>query len=215
MSSASCDEGAEAGELGDLALDEIADLVALVDDLPGIVLELLDAEGDALVLLVDVDDHGLDVVALLEDFARVVDLAGPAQVGDVDHAVDAFLEFDEGAVSGHVADLAVDGLADHVAVLDLVPRIGFELADAEGDFLLFLVDAENDGLDFLADVEHVGRTRDALGPGEFGDVDEAFDAFLDFDERAVGDEVGDLALDVGADREALLDLVPRDSSGSA
>ena len=38
------DKGAEAGELGDLAVDEIADLVALVDLLPRIVFELLDAE---------------------------------------------------------------------------------------------------------------------------------------------------------------------------
>ena len=40
-------------------------------------------------------------------------------------------------------------------------------------------------------------------------MDEAFDPFFEFHERAVGDEVGDLALDVGADRETLLDLVPR------
>ena len=47
----------------------------------------------------------LDLVTLLEHFARMIDLARPAHVGDVDHAVDAFLEFDEGAVGGHVADL--------------------------------------------------------------------------------------------------------------
>ena len=105
--------------------------------------------------------------------------------------------------------LPLNGLADHVAVLDLVPRIGLELADAEGDLLLFLVDAEDDGLDFLTDIEDVGRASDALGPGELGDVDEAFDAFLELDERAVGNEIGDLALDVGANGEALLDLVPR------
>jgi len=63
---------------------------------------------------------------------------------------------------------------------------GVELADAEADLLLFLVDAEHDGLDFLADGEDIGRTGDALGPGELGDVDEAFDAFFHFDECAVG-----------------------------
>ena len=71
-------------------------------------LELLDAEADALVGLVDVDDDRFDFVALLEDFGRVIDLAGPAHVGDVDHAVDAFFEFHERAVGGHVADLALD-----------------------------------------------------------------------------------------------------------
>ena len=150
MSSCELHERAEAGELRDFAFDEIADLVFRVDVLPRIVLELFDAEADALVGLVDVDDHGFDLVVLLEDFARVIDLAGPAQVGHVDHAVDAFLQFHERAVGGHVADLALDLLADGVALLDLVPRIGFELADAEGDLLLFLVDAEHDGFDFLA-----------------------------------------------------------------
>ena len=136
-------------------------------------------------------------------------------VGDVDHAVDAFFQLHERAVGGHVADRALDLLADLVAVLDLVPRIGLELADAEGDLLLFLVDAEHDGFEFLADGEHVGRARDALGPGEFGDVDEAFDAFFDFHERAVRHEIRDLALDLRADRETALRSLPKDSSGSA
>jgi len=103
--------------------------------------------------------------------------------------------------------LPVDGLADHVTVLDLIPGVGLELADAEGDFLLLLVDAQDDGFHFLADVKDIRGPGDALGPGEFGDVDEAFDPVLEFDERAVGDQVRDLALDVGADGEALLDLV--------
>ena len=101
--------------------------------------------------LVDVDDDGFDFVALLEHFGRVIDLAGPAHVGDVDHAVDAFFQFHERAVSGQVADRAFDLAADGELLLDLVPRIRLELADAERDLLLFLVDAEDDGFDFLAD----------------------------------------------------------------
>ena len=180
-----------------------------VDFLPRIVLELLDAETDALVGLVDIDDDGFDFVALLEHFARMIDLAGPGNVRDVDHAVDAFFEFHERTVGGQVADRALDLVPDHVADFDLVPRIGLELADAEGDLLLVAIDAEDDGFDFLAERENVGRARDALGPGEFGDVDEAFDAFLDFDERAVRHEVDDLAFDFLTDREALFDVVPR------
>ena len=156
-----------------VALDEVADLEARIDFLPRIVLELLDAETDALVDLVDVDDDCLDFVALLQHFARMIDLARPGKVRDVDHAVDAFLQFHERTVSCHVADRALDLLADHVADFDLVPRIGLELADAERDLLLVLVYAENHGLDLLAEREHVGRARDALGPGELRDVNEA------------------------------------------
>ena len=57
-------------------------------------------------------------------------------------------------------------------------------------------------------LEHVGGLGDALGPGHFGDVDQALDAGLDFDKRAVGHEVDDLAVDLGADRVLLLDVVP-------
>ena len=93
-------------------------------------------------------------------------------------------------------------------LLDLVPRIGLELAQAERNLLLLLVDAEHDGFDFLAHGEDVGRTHDALRPGQLGNVDEAFDAFLQFHERAVRNEVGDLAFDLLAGRETLFDLVP-------
>ena len=40
-------------------------------------------------------------------------------------------------------------------------------------------------------------------------MNETFDAFFQFHERAVGNEVGDLAFDLLTGREALLDLVPR------
>ena len=64
------DEGTEARDLRDRALDQIAHLEAGVDVGPWIVLELLDAQADALVRLVDVDDDGFDFLALLEDLAR-------------------------------------------------------------------------------------------------------------------------------------------------
>ena len=51
------DEDAEVGELGDLALDDVARLVAAGDvGLPRVVPELLEPQGDPLALLVDVED---------------------------------------------------------------------------------------------------------------------------------------------------------------
>ncbi len=188
-------EGAEAGDFADLAGDEVADLVGILDRLPRIVGEMLERERNALVGLVDLEHLGLDIVALLEHFGRVVDLARPRQVGDVNHAVDALFQLHERAVSGEVADLALDAGAGRVLRGDNFPRVGVELADGEGDLLVFLADAEHDRLDFLALGEHIGGTRDALGPGEFADVHEAFDAGLELDERAVRHEVRDLALD--------------------
>ena len=202
------DEGAERSDLRDSALDEIADLEALVDEAPWIFFGLLDAERDTLVGLVDRKHDRLDFVALLEDLGGVVDLAGPRHVGNVDHAVDAFLEFDECAVSGEVADRALDGGADRIAKLDLIPWVRIKLTHAERNFLLFDADAEDDRFDLLADVEHIARAGDALDPRKFGNVDEAFDAALDFDERTVGQELGHAALDALTDRVLALDIFP-------
>ena len=209
------DEGAEAGQLGDFAGDQVADLVELVDVVPRIFAELLQAERDALVGLVDFEHDRFDFVALLQDFGRMIDLARPGDVRDVDHAIQTFFQLDESAVAGEVANLAFDLGAGRIFLQGSVPRIGFELANAEGDLLLFAVDAEHDRFDFLVGLEDIGRFGDALGPGKFGDVDEAFDAGFQFHERAVRHEVDDLAFDLGADRDTSARCCPKDWRASA
>ena len=183
--------------------------------LPGVLLELLQAQGDPLAVLVDVEDHAGDLLALLEHLVGVADLAGPAHVGDVQQAVDALLDLDERAVVGQVADRALDHRARRVLLGDLVPGVGLGLLHAEGDFLLLLVDAEDDDLDLVADVDQLAGVVDALGPGHLGDVHQALDALLELDEGAVGHDVDDLALDARADRVLLLDVLPRARRSSA
>ena len=104
-------EGAEIGQAGDLAGDDVAHMVALEEDLPDVGLHLLHAEAHALVQGIQAQDLGGDCVALLHDLAGVLDLLGPAEVGDVDQAVDALFQFDEGAELGDVAHGAGDDLA--------------------------------------------------------------------------------------------------------
>ena len=103
------DEGAVVRERDDLALDALADRVAHRRVDPRIGLDLLEAERHALALGVELEHLDLDLVAHLEQLARVVD-AAPRHVGDVQQAVDA-AEVDEGAVVGEVLDHAVDDLA--------------------------------------------------------------------------------------------------------
>ncbi len=202
-------ECAEVSDFCNGSSDEVADFEGVFDRFPRVFFDLFDTQADALVAFVDVDDHRLDFVSFFEDFARVVDLAGPAQVGDMNHAVDAFFEFDERTIGGHVTDLAFDLFADDVALFDLVPRIGFELADAQGDFEFVLVDSEHESFDFLPEAENIGRTRNAFCPREFGNMDETFDPLLDFHERAVRHEVGNFPFDLAADGEAVFDIFPR------
>src|SRR5262249_39163203 len=184
------DEDAEVGELGHLALLGLAGLVTTGDvALPGVVVHLLEAQGDALALLVDVEDDAGDLVALGDDLGGVGDLAHPAHVADVQQAVDALLDLDEGAVVGQVADGAADDRALRVALGDLVPGVGLDLLHAQGDFLLLLVDVEDLHLDLVADGDQLAGVVDALGPAHLGDVHQALDARLQLDEGAVGHDV--------------------------
>src|SRR5579884_314019 len=194
------DEDAEVGDLGDFAFDDHARLVVGRDGVePRVFGHLLEAEGDAVLFLIDAEHDALDFVALLEQLARVGDFFGPGQIADVQQAIDAFFDFDEGAVVGEVADLAGDDGARRIFFREQRPRIRFGLLHAEADFLLGLVDVEDHHFDLLADADHFARVVDALGPGHFGDVDEAFDAFLELHERTIGHDVRDGALDAGAD----------------
>src|SRR3546814_7310130 len=76
---------------------------------PGISLQLLHAQRDALRVLVDADDLHLHRVADVDQLRRMADTA-IAHVGDVEQAVDA-AQVDEGAIIGDVLDDAVDHLA--------------------------------------------------------------------------------------------------------
>ena len=55
------DEGAERDQLGDLAVDDLVDLAVLEDLLPRVLLGLLEAQGDALAVAVDVEHPDFDL----------------------------------------------------------------------------------------------------------------------------------------------------------
>src|SRR5262245_3750524 len=73
------DEHAEVRDLGDLAADDHARLVAFGDGaVPGIFGHLLESERDAHLLLIDLQDDAADAIALLKELAGMADLLGPA-----------------------------------------------------------------------------------------------------------------------------------------
>ncbi len=84
------------------------------------------AEGDLVVLLIEVDDVNVDLVADVQDIRKAAD-AVPADLRHVDHTVDA-ADINERAVRGHGLDHALVVLAD----LDLVPDLLGTLPCARG-----------------------------------------------------------------------------------
>ena len=180
----------------------------LFNVLPGIFGQLFDAERHPLIGGVDFDHDRVNGLPLLDNFGRVGDFAGPRHIGDVDHAVDAFLDFNERAEVGEVAHFAGHLGAGRVFLRDGRPGIRFELPGPEGNLLFIALDFKHHGVNFIAHLEHVGCAGDPLGPGQFADVDHAFDAFFQLDKCSVGDDADDLAMDLAVDRVLEGDVVP-------
>ena len=120
---ADLDEGSERDQLRDPAVDQLADLVALGELLPGILLGGLEREADALAAAIDVEHLHLELVADGDDRAGVVDVL-PGELRDVDQPVHA-AEVHEGAEvddAGHHArtDLAGPQVVEEVLALLLL-----------------------------------------------------------------------------------------------
>ena len=139
----------------------------------------------------------------------MLDALRPAHVRDVDQAVDALGDLDEGAELRQVADLALDDRALGVGVVELLPGVALGLAQRQADAPLIHVELGDDRLHLVADLEDLGRVDDLLGPRHLADVDQPFDALLDLDEGAVVDQRHDAATHPRADRVLLVDQRPR------
>ena len=181
------DEQAELGDVADRPLDHGPLRMLAEEHLPGVVLGLLEAEADAPLLRVDLEDLHLDLLAGRDDLAGVDVLLGPAHLGDVDQALHPRLELHERAVVGDVGHGALEARATGYFASMAGPRVGLQLLHAEADALRLRVDADDLHLHRVADVEDLAEVVDAA-PGHVGDVQQAVDA-AEVDEGAV---VGDV-----------------------
>jgi hypothetical protein len=102
---------------------------------PRILVHLLQAQRDPAPVLVD-RQHAAGDLCPFRAFVGMADLARPGHVGDVQQAVDAFFQFDEGAVVGQVADLAGDTRLPDTA-RHVVPRVLLGLLHAQRQLLAF------------------------------------------------------------------------------
>src|SRR2546421_1512777 len=171
-----------------------ADRIRLADPQPRVLLRLLQAQGNPLVLGVHVQDQHLDLVALLHDLGGMLHALGPRHVGDVDQTVDAGLDLHERPERGEVAHLALEPRPDRVLLRQRHPGIFLGLLHAEGDFFFCLVHLQYNGFYRFADRHDLRRVTHVARPAHLGDVDQAFDARLELDERAVVGDRHDLAL---------------------
>src|SRR5690606_28102173 len=98
--------------------------------------ELLDAERDALLVDVHIQNDGLDDVALVELLDDLLARTVPVEVGEVNHAVHVAFEADEQAELGLVLDFAFDFRAGRMAMRECLPRVLQRLLETERDTAL-------------------------------------------------------------------------------
>ena len=148
------DEHTEVGDGFDLAGNAVALLEVGSERFPRILRALLDAKRNATTLLIHVQHHDFNVVTDLYHFGRIDVLVGPIHFRHVHQAFDAWLDFDEAAVIGDIADLAEDAGVVRIATRDVVPRILAHLFEAKADAVALAIELEHAHLHFLTDFNH-------------------------------------------------------------
>ena len=139
-----------------LALHMVAHLEVRVEGIPRVRRKLLQAEGNALLLVVEVEDHDIELLIDVHHLVRVR-YASPRQVRDVHQTVHT-AQVDEDAVRGDVLDRTLE----HLALLqsrDDLALLLFQLGLDEGlvrnhHVAVFLVDLDDLELHRFAD-EHI------------------------------------------------------------
>src|SRR5580704_14193972 len=200
------DERAVVGDVGDAALEARADRILGLDALPGIVLQLLHAERDAVRLVIDLDDLDLHLLPDGQHLGRMID-PPPGDVGDVQETVDA-AQIHEGAVIGDVLDHAVDDLTFLEILHQLLALLGAGLFQ-HGAARHHDVAAAAIHLQDLERLRHVHERRDVA---DRPDIDLAAGQerhrAVEIDREAALDLVEDDARDLLVALESLLELAP-------
>src|SRR5439155_10418346 len=168
-------------------------------------LGLLQAEAETVAFGIERDDLELQGLSFMDDITRVGD-ALMGQLADVDQALEAIPDPDEGAEVDELRDRAIDDVADVEVSHRRVPRIGLEATNRQRDPAALVVDVDDLGLDLIPDLV-AGLGIVDLVPGELALVDEAVDP-AEVDEHTERGNRADGPVDLLADLQAAKQLVP-------
>ena len=159
----------------------------------GILIELLDTEGNSFALGIHGQHDGFDFVTLFEIvdclFARLI----PGDVGQVHQSIDAAVEPDENTEIGDGLDAANYLITLLVGGGELFPGVGLALLDAQGNPAPLLVDVENHHFDLVTELNNLGGMDILVGPVHLRNVHQALDALFDLGEASVVGDIRDLS----------------------
>ena len=187
------DKRAVGHDVDDRAVNARSNGILLFDVDPRRIGQLLEAEGDLFLLVIDVQDDDFDLLIKGDDFARI-GYATIAHVGNVKQTVDS-AKIDKGAEIGDILDGTFATLPDFEFVEEqgLLGGAFFfdESATANDDVATSAVDLEDDATNRRVDeLVDVGGTTNVDLAGGKEDVDAA-----DIDEQTALNLLGDLTFD--------------------
>ena len=204
-----CYNGTLVAEFNDLTFNECVNAEFSFKLFPRILLELLVAKAETTVLFVDFEHDNLDFSTDRGELVRVFDFLGPAQIADVDQAVNAFFDLNEYAEVGEVTNFSPVACANCVLLSNVLPWIGFELFDTERHLALVAVESEDNSVHFVTDFEEVVSGTEVLAPAHFTYVNQTFYAVSDLNECSVVCHNDNLTVHFVTNFEVSVELLPR------
>src|SRR5262245_5770110 len=124
-------KGTKVGQVADASMNARADLITLSQSLPGILLDLLHSQADAPGFRVNAEHFNFDGITRVYQLAWMFDPLGPAHLRNVNQALHAGLQLNEGAVVGHAGDRSSRAGSRRKAFFNAFPGIGQKLFVAE------------------------------------------------------------------------------------
>jgi hypothetical protein len=164
------------------------------EQLPRIALRLLQAQGNAALRFIHIQDDHIHLFRGRDDLAGMRVLLGPGHFGHMDQAFNTGFKLHEGAVIGDVGDTAREFRADRIFQRHAIPRIGHQLLHAKADALRILIEADHLHLDGHTNGERFGRMVDAP-PGDVGHMQQAIHAAEVHEGAIIGDVLHDTIQD--------------------
>ena len=166
-----------------------------LEHIPRIFFQLLVTQAQATVFLVDVEYLYFDRRTDLSYFARVLDLLGPREVGDMNQPFYAFFDFHKGSEVGEVANGSGMGAAHRVFHFNVFPWIGLQLFHAERHLAVFAVEGKNHCFYLFTHGHEILRAVEVLCPAHLRHVNQSLYARCDLNECTIIGDHHHFALD--------------------
>jgi len=177
-------------------------------DIPWILFQLLVAKAQTTVFLVDIQYLNFDFRTNGGKLRRMFDFLGPAEVANMDKAVDTFLNFNKYTEIGEIANFGSVSWTNHIPGFNLWPWVVFHLFDTQRHFVFIAIQGQDGSFHLVSDFQEVLSRTEVLGPAHFWNVDQTFNARSDFDKCSVISDNDHFSFDNITHLEISTDIVP-------